>query len=358
MARLIVSNHQRQVLTELYYASNILWRKALNSFGYASFDLALSDPYATSAYLNAGNYVHIYSDLADTSQFANADFGGVLSNDYEVKPKQGTVTVQAAGIGQLFDVAITTTTQTYTNMDVGSIIDNLVTSSDNYTALNITRYTVDTGGAVVAQYVAGFGDQVYTSIQKLCKQYGGDFEVRPDFTYAYYVRQGQNNPNLVIRYGQQGNVQVDTNMHFVNTEMGNQVYNMGSDGTIYAYTVNQTSAQFYGPKTVVIQDDDTYTIADALTKAKFEALKRAFPQTMMDNITLVDTSLLPFYQLHMGDAVLFEAPALSFLQSFQGMQRILSVEYDDRKRVMNLTLGNALYIILRGKLHEVRLYTS
>lgn len=358
MARLIISNHARQPIAELYYAANITWRKALTSYGYASFDLALSDSYANPTYLNPANYVHIYSDFADTSKFSNADFGGILNNDYEVKPKDGSVTIQAAGIGQLLDVSVVPATQSYFNVDVGTIIDNLVTTSDNFPKLGLTRFTVDPNGSPVVQYVAGFGDQIFQSIQKLVQDFGGDFEVRPDFTYAYHVRQGKDNPNQVIRYGQPGNIQVDASMHLVNTEMGNQVYNIGQDGTVYAFTVNQTSAQFYGPKTVVIEDQDTYTVEDALTKAKFEALKRAFPQAMLDGITLVDTSLFPFYQLNLGDAVTFEAPDLPFLASFQGLQRILAINYDDRKRVMQLTMGNALYVVLRGRLHEVRLYTS
>jgi hypothetical protein len=359
MTKVIVSNHSRQVITELFYASNITWRKALSSYGYCSFDLALSDPFASATYLNPGNWVHIYNDFVDSSVFANADFGGVLNNDYEIKPKNAIVTIQGAGIGQLFDVAVTVTTQNYANIDVGSLIDNLITTCDNYAALNITRHTIDTLGPVVTSYVAGWGNQIFTTIQQLCKDYGGDFEVRPDWTYAYYVRQGQDNPNLVVRYGEQGNVQVETNMHFVNTEMGNQIYNISTvDASQSAYIVNTTSVQYYGPKTVVIQDDNTYSAADALTKAQFAAIQKAFPQTMMDNVTMVDSSLFPFFQLHLGDAVLFEAPSLSFLQSFQGLQRILAVEYDDRKRIMNLSMGNALYIVLRGRLHEVRLYVS
>lgn len=359
MARLIISDHNRHPIAELTQdASNMTWRKALTSYGSASFDLPLSSQYATNTYLTPANYIHIYGDGADTSRFINADFGGVLVNDYEISPHNAIVTVAAAGIGQLLDVTVTKTTQSYANLDVGSIIDNLITTSDNYAKLGLTRFTVDPNGPNVVTYVAGFGDQVFTSIQKLCKDFGGDFEVRPDFTYAYYTRQGQDNPNLVVRYGNQGNVQVDTKMHLVNTEMANQVYNIGQDGTVYAYTVNQTSAQFYGPKTVVIQDQDTYSFQDALTKAQFEALKRAFPQQMLDNITLVNTPLLPFNQLHLGDSVPFEAPALPFLASFQTLQRILAISYDDRQRTMNLTMGNALYVVLRGKLHEVRLYTS
>lgn len=359
MARVLLTNHSRQFTTELRFASNVTWRKALSSYGYASFDLPLSDTYADATYLNPGNYVYIYQDDADTSKLINADFGGVLTNDYEIKPKDGVVTIQAAGIGQLLDVSVVTTTQVYNNVDLGTIIDNLITTCDNFHALNLTRHTIDTRGPTVVQWEAGWGDQIFTDVQKLCQDYGGDFEVRPDFSYAYYIRQGEDNKNLVVRYGKQGNIQVDTGMHFVNTEMANQVYNISlEDNSTYAYTVNQTSVQYYGPKTVVIQDSDTYTAEDALTRAQFEALRRAFPQTMMDNITMVDTSLFPFYQLNLGDSVIFEAPDLAFLRSFEGLQRILAVEYDDRKRVMNLSMGNALYIVLKGKLHEVRLYTS
>lgn len=359
MAQVIISNHSRQPLAGLTLASNVIWRKALNSFGYASFDLALSDPYATTTYLNPGNYLHIYPDGANTTSFANASYGGMLNNDFRIEPHKGIVKIQSAGLAQMLDVSIVPTTQSYANIDVGSIIDNLITTCDNYSQLGLTRFTVSTLGVVVSSWQAGWGDQVFHDIQQLCKDYGGDFEVRPDFTYAYYIRQGQDNPNLVVRYGQQGNIQVDTGMHFLNTEMANQVYNISSNNnSAYAYTVNTTSVQYYGPKTLVIQDNNTYAVADALTKAQFEAKKRAFPQTMMDNITLVDTSLLPFSQLHLGDAVLFEAPGLPFLQSFQGLNRILAVEYDDRKRTMNLSMGNALYVVLRGRLNEVRLYTS
>lgn len=359
MARIIISNHSRQQLVELPYASNIIWRKALNSYGYASFDLPLSDAAATSTYLNPGNWLHVYSDIADTSQFGTADFGGVLANDYEIKPHEGVVTIQSAGIGQLLDVAITSTTKNYSGMDVGSVINDLVTTCDNFGLLNLTKYTVNTLGVVINSLTIEWGANIFSEVQKLTKAYGGDFEVRPDWSYAYYIRQGQDNPNLVVRYGQQGNVQVQTHMHFVNTEMANQVYNISTqNNSIYAYVTNITSVQYYGPKTIVIDDDGTYSVQDALTKVQFEAKKRAFPQTMLENITLVDTSLFPFFQVHLGDAVLFEAPALPFLQSFQGLNRILAVEYDDRKRVMNLSMGNALFVILRGKLHEVRLYTS
>lgn len=358
MAKVILSNWQRKQIAELPYASNVTWRKALSSQGYASFDLPLTDQYATPHYLNPGNYVHIFSDTADTTDFANADFGGLLTNDFEVKPKNGVVTLQAAGLAQMLELSIVPNTQSYYNVDVCTVADNLIQTCDNYSRLGLTRGQVDTGGGLVSKFIAGWGDTVYGDLLNLSKQFGYDFEMTPNWVYNIRTRQGEDHPDYIIRYGSQGNVQVDTTMHYVNTEMANQIYYFSQDGSTQVYTANQTSVQFYGPKTLVVYDSNGYTSQDLLTKAQLEVAKRAFPSTLMDHIKIVDTPLLPFNKLVLGDRVTFESPSIPLLQSFNGLQRILAIQYDDKTRTMDLTLGNALYVVLRGKLHEVRLYTS
>jgi len=357
MAIVVISNQQRQPQFTLKYADNIKWRKALNTVGYATFDLPLSDQYADPAKIHAGSIVHIYSDSANTNSFANADWGGIMTNDYEIKPKDGLVTFSAAGLGQLIELSIVSATQTYTNMDLGSVTTGLLQSGDNFGAIPWTAYTVASNGPIVGSFIAGFGDPVYDDIIKLMGQYGGDFEVRPDFSYAFYVRQGVDNKNMVARYGNQGNVSLDTTMHLVNTEMANQIYYTSNSITGSIYVADPSAAQYYGKRTLVINDNGTYVQLDALTKAQLELAKRKHPLFVLDHVQIIDSPLLPFSRVHVGDSIVFEAPSLPYLQSFNGLQRILAVEYDDVKRIMDLTLGNAVYVVLRGKLHQVRLYT-
>lgn len=358
MARVIVSDHNRNQLFQVQYANNIKWRKALDTMGYASFDIDLGNLYASPQWLHAGNYVHIYSDTADSTSFANADWGGILSNDYEIKPRDGIVTIAAAGLAQLLQVSIVPTTQIYTGVDLGSIVVNLVSTRDNAVDVNFTQFSVSGLGPVLSSYTAGFGDITYQDIIKLMQQYGCDFEVRPDFSYGFYIRQGQDRPDLVCRYGNHGNMVIDSMMHLVNSELGNQIYYQNGSQSETIFVANTTSAQFYGKKSLVIQDDgSTYVDLDLQTRAQVELAHRAFPLFALDNVQIVDTPLYPFSQINLGDRVLFEAPSLPFLQSFNGLQRVLAIDYDDVNRIMSLTLGNAVYVVLRGKLHELRLYT-
>lgn len=357
MARVILSNLSKQPILELRSASNIMWRKALNSLGYCQFDLALTDPYCTPQYLAPNHYVHIFSDSADTTQYVNADFAGVLINDFQVKPKDGVITCSGAGLAHLLSVCLVSNTTSFVNKDAGTIMQGLISVADNYSVLPLTAYSVSALGPVVYSFMANQYDNVYTDIQTLCQNFAMDFDVRPDFTYGILVRQGRDQPNLVVRYGQQGNTQVDSTMNLVNTELYNQIYATSMSG-VTALAVNQTSADFYGKKSLSIEDADqnNYSQYDAQTIAQFEAAKRGFPLYLLDHVVLVNTPLLPFAQLGLGDKVLFEAPSLPMLSSFNGMQRVLAMEYDDRKQTMTLTMGNALYLVQKNKLHELRLY--
>jgi hypothetical protein len=355
LVKVVISDHNRNQLVELPYASNVTWRKALNSVGFASFDLPLSDPYATPAYINPKNYVHMFQDNADSTNYAAADWAGQLVNDFQLSPKSGTITISAAGLTDMVEVSIVTNTTLFNGVDVGSSMKYLLTNSDNWSHMGLTEFTTSTRGPTTVSEIFGFGDSTLDDIYSLCKGYAMDFEIRPDFTYGIYQRQGVDNPNLVARYGDQGNIQVDSTMKLVNTELANQTYYTDNSANT-VYWANQTSVQYYGPRTVLIQDNQTFSADDALTKAQLYTLKSAFPLYVMDNVSLVDTSLMPFTQIHLGDSILFEAPSLPLLSSFNGLQRILAIEYNDRKRIMNLTLGNALYKVVRGRLQEVRLY--
>lgn len=352
MAQVVISNTQHQLFT-LRTASNIKWRKSLNGIGYASFDLPLTDALADPQWIHAGNYVHIYRDGVPTTSYAAADWGGVLENDYEINPKDGAVTVSAAGLAQLLQLSIVTTTTTYTNIDVGSIVESLIANRDNKT-VNLTAATVSGQAQQVTKFVAGWGDAVMADITKLCTQYGCDFEVKPDFTWAFYNRQGVDNPNLVCRYDAQGNIALDTRMHLVNSEMANQIWAVGQSASVFV--ADPSAAQYYGKKTLVVQYDDQSDPVDIHTRAQLELAKRKYPLFALDNIQMVDSSLFPFYKVELGDRVQFETPNLPFLKTFNGLQRILAIDYDDHNRLMNLTLGNTVYVVLRGKLHELRLY--
>ena len=358
MVRVIISNHQRKQLVQLQYAANVTWKKGLNSIGYASFDLPLSDPYCTPTYLNPANYVHIFSDTADSSSYANAEWGGQLVNDFEIKPKGGVATIAAAGLANLLEVSIVSATTIYNNLDIGSIVSSLITHCDNFSKIGLTQYSIATNGDAAVQWIAGFGDSVLEDIYTLCSQYGYDFEVRPDFTYGFYIRQGVDRPDLVARYGNSGNVQVDSTMKLVNTELGNQIYWIDQSANV-VFTANQTSVQYYGPSTIVVQDfGNTYVQFDALTKAQIALTQRAFPLYMMDNVTIVDSPLLPYSSIELGDRITFEAPSLPMLSSFNGLQRILTAEYNDRDRVITLTLGNAVYKVRKNNISEVHLYSG
>lgn len=357
MARVILSNLSKQPILELRSASNIMWRKALNSLNYCQFDLALTDPYCTPQYLSPSHYVHIFADSADTTQYINADFAGMLINDFQVKPKDGIITCSGAGLAHLLSVCLVANTTSFVNQDAGTIIQGLITGADNYSTLPLTAYSVSPLGPVVYSFMANQYDNVYSDIQKLCQDFAMDFDVRPDFTYAILTREGADKPDLVVRYGQQGNIQVDSTMNLVNTELYNQIYATNTSGAT-AFVVNNTSVTFYGKKSLSIEDanQNNYSQLDAQTIAQFEATKRGFPLYLLDHVVLVNTPLLPFSQLALGDKVLFEAPSLPMLSSFNGLQRVLAMEYDDRKQTMTLTMGNALYLVQKNKLHELRLY--
>lgn len=355
MAIVMVSNQQQQPQFVLKYADNIKWRKALNTAGYASFDLPLTDQFADPAKMNAGSYVHIFSDTANTQSYANADWGGILANDYEIKPKDGMMTFSAAGLAQVIELSVVNTTTTFTNQDLGSVVTNLVNNRDNASAVTFTAYTVAGNGPTVGSFTAGWGDAVYDDITKLMADYACDFEVRPDFTWGFMLRQGLDRPNYVVRYGDQGNISLDTTMHLVNSEMGNQIYWLGNSSS--AVVANPSAAQYYGKKSVSIFDDGTITDLDALTRAQVELEKRQYPLFVLDAVQIIDTPLLPFSHVNLGDRILFECKGLPYLSSFNGLQRILAIDYDDVKRIMSLTLGNAVYVVERGKLHKIRLYT-
>lgn len=356
MSRVIISNQKRVPIAELQFASNVVWRKALNSVGYATFDLPLTDIDATSAYLNAGNFVHIYSDSVSNPVFSNAAWGGVLTNDYQIKPQDGVVTCQAAGMAFLLQLSIVPATTTYTMLDTGTVIDDLVTTCDNFAALGLTRHTVSTQGPVIQSWQATWGDIIFKDATDLCEKYGGDFEVRPDWSYAYYTRQGVDNRNLVVRYGEQGNIQVDTTLHVINTEIANRIW-VTSTSSTPTFVADQDSVAFYGPRTLVVQEENNrYIFLDALSRAQVELAHRANPATMMDDVTIVDTNLLPFDALNLGDAIWFDAPTLPMLSSFTGLQRVLAIEYNERKLVMKLSLGNILYLVLRNRMYHPRLF--
>jgi hypothetical protein len=359
MTSVVISDINQRPLMVLQNASNIKWRSALNSIGYASFDLPLSDAYANSQFLHAGNYCHIYRENVPTT-FANASWGGLIENDFEINPKDGYVTIGCAGLANLLRLSVVSVTSVYivnngVAPDIGSIINSLMGLRDNQT-VGLTNLTVAHNAQLVNQFIAAAGDAVFDDISKLCADYACDFEVRPDFTWGFYARQGVDNPNLVVRYGNAGNVSLDTKMHLVNSEMANFIYVFDNSGNSGAAGADPALAQYYGKKSMSIQVGPGDVITDVVTRAQLEVVKRANPLFVLDHVQIVDSSLLPFYQLHLGDRVTFEAPNLPFLASFQGLQRILAIEYDDHKRIMDLTLGNAVYTVLRGKLHEVRLY--
>lgn len=358
MVRLILSNRNRKQIAELTLASNIVYKNAIDSQGYCQFDLFLSDPMADPKYINPSNFVHVFSDTADSTNFSNALWGGPLVNDYEVKPKDGIITCMAAGMANLLEMSILTTTADFTVGTADAVINSLLSMSDNsLSTLGLTAYTVQPSNLFpdINNYVAAWGDSVLEDIYKICQDYSIDFDVRPDWTYAILNRQGVDNPNLVIRFGNQGNIQVDSSFKLVNSELANQVTFLDNSGNS-AYVVNTTSVEYYGPKSVLIQDGETYAQLDALTKAQLYAFRAAFPLNLLDNVTVFNNDLLPFDRIRVGDAVLFEAPSIPMLQAYNGLQRILSAEYHDRQRTMVLTLGNAVYKVIRNHLHEVRLY--
>lgn len=356
MVQVILTNQSRQQLVSLQNSANVVWRKALNSQGFAQLDLYLTDPYATPQYINPANYLHIFDDNDDSTNFSNARWGGPLVNDFEVKPKDGIVTIQAAGMANLLEMTVVANTQTYTNQHISDVILGILQAGDNWNALNLTAFSVIPINVTVSTFVAGAGDSVLEDIYKLCQDYAVDFEVRPDWSYAIYQRQGVDQPNYVTRYGDLGNIQVDSTMKLVNTELANQVTFVDNSND-FAFVVNQTSVNYYGPKSILIQDGDTYAQYDALTKAQLYAARAAFPLNVLDNIVLIDSSLLPFYLLEVGDRVVFETPSLPLLGIFQGMQRILAAEYNERRQTMTLTMGNAIYKVIKNHIHEVRLYS-
>jgi hypothetical protein len=319
--------------------------------------MALTDPYCTPKYINPATYIHIYSDSADTTQYANADWAGLLINDFQLKPKDGIITVTGAGLAHLLQASVVPNTTSFVLQDAGSIIEALITTSDNFSALPLTAYSISALGPVVFSFTANQFDTVYTDIQTLCQNFAMDFDVRPDFTYGILVRQGVDRPDLVVRYGQQGNIQVDSTMNLVNTELYNQIYAVTMSGN-WALAVNTTSVLFYGKKSLAIQsaDSNDYSQLDAQTIAEFEMVKRGFPLFLLDHVVMVNTPLYPFAQVELGDKALFEAPSLPMLASFDGLQRILAMQYDDRKQTITLTMGNALYLVQKNKLHELRLY--
>lgn len=358
MVKLILSDRNRHQLAELSMASNIVYKKALDSQGYCQFDLFLSDPMATPKYINPSNYVHVFSDTADSTNYSEAQWGGPLVDDYKINPKQGIITCMAAGMANLLEMSILSTTANFTVGTAQDAINGILNISDNSLAsLGLTPYTTQPNSLfpTINNFVGGWGDSVLEDIYKICQDYALDFDVRPDWTYAILNRQGVDNPHLVIRYGDQGNIQVDTNFKLVNQELANKVTFLDNSGNA-AYVVNQTSINYYGAKSILIQDGETYAQEDALTKAQLYAARAAFPLNLLDNVTVFDNYLLPFDQIRVGDSVVFEAPSLPLLQAYNGLQRILSVEYNDRKRTMTLTLGNAIYKVTRNHLHEVRLY--
>lgn len=359
MVKVIISSPAQQQLVDVSRdASNITWRSALNSVGFASFNLPLSSQFAVPKYLNAGNYLHIFPDNVDSTSYANASWGGRLVNDYEIHPGDGVITAKAAGLAVLFQTSIVNATTTFNGLDVGTVMNNLIMQSDNFPKLGLTAYTVSTLGPSTVQTTLNYGDGLLDDLYKLCGSYGMDIEVRPDFTYGIYVRQGQDNLNLVARYGAQGNIHVDSTMQLVNTEQANQVIFTDSSNDV-VFVADQTSIQYYGPKTFVVQDNgDTFTQFDAQTKAQLYLARSAYPLALLDAVTLVDTSLYPFYLVRVGDKILFESPSLPMLSSFNGAQRVLAAEYNDTKRTMTLTLGNAIYKLINRSLHEVRLYES
>lgn len=355
MARVVISDSNLHQLFEVQYAANVKWRKALTSIGYASFDIPLNSAYADPRWIRAGCYVHIFNDTADSTSFTNADWGGVLENDYEIKPKEGVLTVAAAGMAQVLNVSIVNTTTVYTNIDLGSVVSSLVATRDNNLAITLTPYTVSAQGPVVGNYTAGYGDVVWSDLNTLMQNYSCDFEVRPDLSYAFYTRQGQDRPDLAIRYGDKGNVSLETQMHLVNTEMANVIYYSNNSTSIVV--ANPTSYQYYGKKSMSFSDGGTFADLDLATKAQVELAYRDHPLFVIDKAQIVDTPLLPFNQVRLGDRIMFESD-IPFLQSFAGLQRILAIDYDDTKRTMDLTLGNAVYVVRRQVLHSLRLYAS
>lgn len=356
MVQVILSNRNRQQIVNLQNAANVVYRSALNSQGFAQFDLNLTDQYATPVYINPATYLHVFNDGDDSSNFSNARWGGQLVNDFEIKPKEGVATIQAAGMANLLEMTMVATTQVLDNLFVSDAIQHILQAGDNWNVLGLTAYTVATINVTVTTFVAGAGDSVLEDIYKLCQDYAVDFEVRPDWTYAIYARQGVDQPHYVVRYGDLGNVQVDSAMKLVNTEMANKVTFVDNSNN-YAFVQSDTSVNYYGPKSLLIQDGETYAQFDALTKAQLYAERAAYPLNVLDNVVIIDSSLMPFYLLHVGDRVVFEAPTLPLVGIFTGMQRVLSAEYNDRRQTMTLTMGNAIYKVIKNRIHEVRLYS-
>lgn len=313
MARVILSNHSHQPIVELKQAANVKWHNALNSVGYCEFDLALSDTYASPTYLNAGNYVHVFSDSADSTTFTHADFGGPMANDFEVKPNEGVVSVRAAGLSNLLNVSVINQTTTYQNVTVAQIVADIINNrNDNAPFLGLTMYT-NAGSQNVQLYQINFGDNAFNTIETLVTTFNSDFEVRPDWTWASYDRQGVDNPNLVARYGNQGNVQVQASMHILNSQLFNKVY-VGSDSSPFIATVtSQTSINQYGyfSEFVSASTNNIPTNQDELTMAQVELGKHEFPPVMLDNVVVVDTPLMPFGTFHLGDKIWFEAAAVN-----------------------------------------------
>lgn len=356
MVQVILSNQARQQMVSLQNAANVVYRSALNSQGFAQFDLNLTDQYATPTYINPATYLHVFGDNDDSSNYSNARWGGLLVNDFEIKPKEGVATIQAAGMANLLEMTMVATTQSFVNVAVSSVIQAILAAGDNWAALNLTPYVVTQVNVTVSQFIAAAGDSVLEDIYKLCQDYALDFEVRPDWTYAIWERQGVDQPHYVIRYGDLGNVQVDSKMKLVNTEMANKVTFVDNSNN-YAFVQSDTSVNYYGPKSLLIQDGETYAQFDALTKAQLYAARAAYPLNVLDDVVIIDSSLMPFYLLNIGDRVVFEAPTLPLVGIFAGMQRVLSAEYNDRRQTMTLTMGNAIYKVIKNRIHEVRLYS-
>lgn len=320
------------ILDEVYTFNNLTYTWTLNGMGKAEFNIGLEDSKCTDINLRFYNHVEVRDD---TNNIIWA--GVIVGRDFNSQ----AVHITCYGYLYLFKQR-RLTAKTYSVQDYGKLYSSMINDVNAICSTGIDIGSIASGTLQTTRIVQNT-DFLLDKITEYGNDVNYDYEVDQYRKFNFYLRKGMDKPYYQLEYGGDAdNIVNEPGLSQSILDMENSIYTeVQNDGTVQLSSLAQDniSQSLYGLIEGVEQTNGGIATQSTLDNIASGALQRTAYPINSFTIKAKDSTLCPFSDIFIGDAVMVSLP-LYF--NFNTLLRIIEMTQDEDSGTRDITFGQVL----------------
>lgn len=328
MKTLRIFDRTHVILDEVMNYNGLKYTWTLNGMGKSDFDIGLEDVKCTEA--NAQFFNHL--EIVDENNIPI--WGGQIVDQTFDEPK---LHIGCFGYLSLFQKR-ELRAKTYATQAYGSLLTAMINDTNTISSTGVSIGSIASGSLQTTRIVQNT-DYLLDKIIEYNNDVNYDYEVDPTRKFNFYLRKGADKPQYVLEYGGQAdNILSKPQLGKSSQDMANSAY--AETGGLTSTAQDTASQGLYGLLEGVLSVNSGITQQSTLDNMAVGAVQRTAYPIISLSITAKDSTLCPFSDISVGDAV---TVSLIPYFKFKALMRIIEMTHDESTGRRDIVFGQIIY---------------